>query len=135
MLDPRAARLADQLIPAAEGRPAASEADPQGKWLGRALAARPDLADAWERALAVSDARALEEADSEAFTALTAIVAGAYYMNPKGRKRIGYPGPKTSPPLPDEADYYVESLLPDLPPPPAPGAPPAARPAAPAPGA
>jgi hypothetical protein len=35
--------LADILIPATATMPSASEADPRGKWLGKALAARPDL--------------------------------------------------------------------------------------------
>jgi choline dehydrogenase-like flavoprotein len=115
MLDARVARLADELIPAREGLPSAGDADPQGKWLARALAARPDLEAPWERGLEASDARHLEAQDPEAFAALTTIIAGAYYMNVKVRKRIGYPGQKATPPFPDEADYYIEGLLPDLP--------------------
>jgi choline dehydrogenase-like flavoprotein len=109
---PGYATLADELIPAAGDMPSASEADPTGKWLGRALAARPDLRAAFERALdGELDARALRDADPEAFTALTTLVSGAYYMNLKVRKRIGYPGQKHDPPFPDEADYYLEGLL------------------------
>ena len=119
MLDARVARLADELIPAGDGLPAASEADPQGKWLARALAARPDLMAAYERALDAPGAAELERADPEAFAALSTIVAGAYTMNVKVRKRIGYPGQKPTPPFPDEADYYIEGLLPELPPAPA----------------
>jgi choline dehydrogenase-like flavoprotein len=120
MLDARVARLADELIPAGDGLPSASEADPSGKWLARALAARPDLVPAFERALDAAGARALEAEDPEAFVALTTIVAGAYTMNVKVRKRIGYPGQKPTPPFPDEADYYIEGLLPELPPAPEP---------------
>ncbi|HVD66402.1 MAG TPA: hypothetical protein VNB65_05835 [Gaiellaceae bacterium] len=40
MFDARVAKLADELIPAGVGLPAAAEADPEGKWLARALAAR-----------------------------------------------------------------------------------------------
>jgi choline dehydrogenase-like flavoprotein len=107
MPDPRLAALADALVPGA------AEADATGKWTERALAARPDLAPAFERALAFGDVRTLREADPEAFAALAEIVSGAYYMNVKVRKRIGYPGQKSSLPFPDEAEYYLEGLLPD----------------------
>jgi hypothetical protein len=106
------AALADELIPAAGDMPAASEADATGKWLDRALTARADLRPAFERALeGDGDARALHNADPEAFAALATLVCGAYYMNLKVRKRIGYPGQKHAPPYPDEADYYLEGLL------------------------
>jgi choline dehydrogenase-like flavoprotein len=113
MPDPRLAALADALIPAAGELPSASGADPSGKWLDRALAARPDLASAFERALDADDLETLAEADPEAFEALAVLVSGAYYMNLKVRKRIGYPGQKSSPPYPDEADYYLDGLLPE----------------------
>jgi choline dehydrogenase-like flavoprotein len=113
MPDPRLARLADALIPARDGLPSASEADPNGKWIERALAARPDLAPAFERALGALDVRRLREDDAEAFAALAELVSGAYYMNVKVRKRIGYPGQKSNPPFPDEAEYYLEGLLPE----------------------
>jgi choline dehydrogenase-like flavoprotein len=113
MPDSRLPPLADALIPPAGGIPSASEADPTGKWAERALAARPDLAAAFERALAAADVGSLQRDDSEAFAALAEIVSGAYYMNVKVRKRIGYPGQKSNPPFPDEADYYLEGLLPE----------------------
>src|SRR3954447_2029156 len=67
MLDARFARLAGELIPTRDGLPSASEADPQGKWLARALAARPDLVPAYQRALGAPEARGLERSDPEAF--------------------------------------------------------------------
>jgi choline dehydrogenase-like flavoprotein len=112
MLDPRLAALADALIPETEGLPSAGEADATGKWTERALAARPDLVPAFERALEATDAQRLADADPEAFAALAEIVSGAYYMNLKVRKRIAYPGQKSNPPFPDEAEYYLEGLLP-----------------------
>jgi hypothetical protein len=36
-------RLADQLIPAEDGMPSATEAGATGRWLDAVLAARPDL--------------------------------------------------------------------------------------------
>jgi choline dehydrogenase-like flavoprotein len=115
--------LADVLIPASDAMPAASETDPTGRWLDRALGARPELRPGLERALAAeADARRLEAEDPDAFDALATLASGAYYMNVKVRKRIGYPGQKATPPFPDEAEYYLDGLL-DLP-----GQPPAAEP-------
>lgn len=106
------AALADELIPAADGMPSASEVNAHEKWLDRALAARPELAAPLERALAHgADARRLREEDPEAFAALADLASGAYFMHPKVRKRIGYPGQKATPPFPDEAEYYLEGLL------------------------
>jgi choline dehydrogenase-like flavoprotein len=113
MLDPRLAALADALIPAGGGMPSASEADGTGKWIDRALAARPDLAPSFERALEADGVDQLQRDDPEAFAALAELVSGAYYMNVKVRKRIGYPGQKSNPPFPDEADFYLEGLLPE----------------------
>ncbi len=113
MPDPRLPALADALIPAAGEMPSASEADPSGKWIERALAARTDLAPQFERALGTRDVETLQEEDPEAFAALAELVSGAYYMNLKIRKRIGYPGQKSTPPYPDEAEYYLEGLLPE----------------------
>jgi choline dehydrogenase-like flavoprotein len=113
MPDPRLPPLADALIPAVDGMPSASEADATGKWTERALAARPDLAADFERALEAADAESLQQDDPGAFAALGEIVSGAYYMNVKVRRRIGYPGQKSNPPFPDEADFYLEGLLPE----------------------
>jgi choline dehydrogenase-like flavoprotein len=109
---PVLAALADELIPATDDLPSASAADPTGKWLERALAARPDLRPAYERALTqAADVRRLYADDRDAFDALAKLVSGAYYMNLKIRKRIGYPGQKANPPFPDEAEFYLEGLL------------------------
>jgi choline dehydrogenase-like flavoprotein len=108
----RLGELADELIPAADGMPAASEADPTGKWLARALAARPELEPAVERVLGAGlEPRRLHDDDPVGFAALSILVSGAYYMNLKVRKRIGYPGQKRNPAYPDEAEYYLEGLL------------------------
>ncbi len=107
MPDPRLGALAEALIPGA------AEADPAGKWADRALAARPDLGPALARALMFEEPAKLHDEDPEAFAALAEIVSGAYYMNVKVRKQIGYPGQKSSPPYPDEAEYYLEGLLPE----------------------
>jgi hypothetical protein len=65
----------------------------------RALGFRPDLREAFERALTVDMKNGPEPAlemlnagDNPAFSALTTIVIATYYMNPKVRESIGYPG-------------------------------------------
>lgn len=112
------AALGDELIPAADGRPAWSEADPNGKWLDRALAARPDLLPSLHQTLEsaagrdpADEARRLHAEEPDAFKALAAIVSGSYYMNLKVRKRIGFPGQGKRPPFPDEADYDLRDGL------------------------
>ena len=112
------AALADVLIPAAREMPSAREADPSGKWLDRALEARPDLVSELHRVLGEARAQDPAEAverlhgdDPTGLVALTTIVSGAYYMNVKVRKRLGYPGQKQSPAFPDEADYYLDGGL------------------------
>ncbi len=112
------AGLADVLIPAADGQLSASEADPNGKWLARALAARPDLGEALARVLdeaagrdPAAEARRLHADDPEGFAALSKIVSGSYFMNLKVRKRIRFPGQGKRPPFSDEADYDLRDGL------------------------
>jgi choline dehydrogenase-like flavoprotein len=112
------AALADVLIPATEAMPSASAAGAHEKWLDRALAARPelapvlsDIAGAARARDPAEEVRRLHEEEPRAFDALALAVSGAYYMNLKVRKRIGYPGQKSNPPFPDEADYYLEGGL------------------------
>src|SRR3989304_6982823 len=103
------AGLADVLIPAAGKMPSASEADREGKWLGKALDARPDLLPELER---VPDAaagrdpeqevRRLHDEEPDAFKALATMASGSYYMNIKVRKRIGFPGHGDRPPVPPQ---------------------------------
>ena len=108
------AGLADALIPAAAGMPAASETGVTGKWLDRVLGARPDLEPELARVLAgaegsepADEIRRLERDDRAGFEILALVVVSAYYLNPKVRRLIGYPGQKATPPFPDESDYYL----------------------------
>jgi choline dehydrogenase-like flavoprotein len=110
--------LGDVLVPATDGMPAASEADPKGKWLDRALAARPDLHETLTAVLdraagedPEAEARRLHAEEPEGFSAVAQIVTGAYYMNLKIRKRIGYPGQGNRKPFEDEADYDLRDGL------------------------
>ena len=108
------AALADVLIPAAEGMPAASEVDVQGAMLDRILGLRPDLADAFRRGLAAAAgkppanaAEALNRDDAEALGAIGIVTSAGYYMTPAVRELIGYPGQVQRPADVDETPEYV----------------------------
>jgi hypothetical protein len=112
------AALADTLIPATETMPAASEVQVHGKWIDNALAARPDLLEPLrtllDQAAGVTPADAIAKFSTgtpEAFEHVLLLITCSYYMNPKVRKRLRYPGQKASPPYPDEADYYLRDSL------------------------
>lgn len=112
------AGLADVLVPAVDGMPAASEAGVTGKWLDRVLGVRPDLEPLLARVLAgaegaepAGEIRRLEREDPAALELLALVVVSAYYLNPKVRRLIGYPGQKATPPFPDESDYYLRDGL------------------------
>jgi hypothetical protein len=114
----RLAALADTLLPAAHGMPAASEVGVAGPQLDRVLATRPDLVAPLARALSVAapggpaaSLRALEAADPEAHQALVLAVAGGYYLHEEVRRRIGYPGQLRKPPPEGEPEYVREGLL------------------------
>ncbi len=113
------AGLADVLIPAGEGAPSASEAGVAGAWLAEVLRLRPDLADPLAAILvgaggaepAAAVARLQAEQPAE-FGALTAVVAGAYFLNPDVCRAIGYPGQQRRPIVPeDPPDYERDGLL------------------------
>ncbi len=108
------AALADVLIPAAEGMPAASTVDVHGATLDRILGLRPDLVEAFRRGLAASAgkppadaAEALNRDDAEALGAVSIVASAGYYMTPAVRELIGYPGQEKRPADPDETPEYV----------------------------
>lgn len=114
-LHTRLLKVADILIPASATMPGLGTVDPNGEWLGRAAAARPDLL---ERVPAVLEglnsevdlAAALQRLfveDRSNFDTLATLVAGAYFMTPEVRSRIGYPGPGRHPATTEEV---VEDL-------------------------
>lgn len=112
------AALADVLVPEAEGMPAASRVDVQGKWVDRVLRVRTDLGPDLVRVLGeargrdpVAEVARLQQEDADGFAVLALAVTGAYYLNPRIRKLIGYPGQKPNPPYPDEAEYYLRDGL------------------------
>ena len=93
------AAIADILIPDAEGMPAASAVGVHEEVLDRILGLRPDLKEAFNRGIAFArgkDARvaaeALNQQDAQALTAIGLIASAGYYMSPRVRDLIGYPG-------------------------------------------
>lgn len=112
------AGLADVLLPGEEGMPSPSEIGVEGRWLDRALRARPDLEPELGRVLAAADgqdpAREIERLyrdDRAGFDVLALLASGAYFMSPKVRKRIGYPGQPANPLYPDEADWDLRGAI------------------------
>lgn len=98
------ARLADVLIPAADGMPSASEAGVAGAFLDEVLRSRPDLTEGLVRichAAADEDAGAaiarLQAEGGADFAVLATVVPGGYFMSPQIRARIGYPGQQAVP--------------------------------------
>lgn len=109
------AAIADFLIPNAEGMPSASEAGVHGPILDRVLSLRPDVSEAFYRGLLKSVGRsgadaasALNSDDPEAFGAISLAASAAYFMLPRIRELIGYPGQESRPdPDPDATPPYV----------------------------
>jgi hypothetical protein len=103
------AAVADDLIPAADGMPAASAVGVHAELLDRVLAARPDLHAGLTRALAVLRT---DPTDAAARGKVAYVVAGAYYLSPQVRERLGY---ATADPVPVRADafpaYVADGLL------------------------
>lgn len=110
--------LADVLVPAAEGMPAFSTVCTPAE-IAKCLSIRQDVVGDLQRALA-SESLGLDpyatlvrlaSDDASAFIALGLIVVSAYYMSPRVRELIGYPGQESLPIRPGEADYYLRDGL------------------------
>lgn len=92
-------QLAVILIPAHGKMPAASAVGAHQSLLDDVLKHRPDIRDDLLRALAAAHGREPRAAandllrkDAAAFNALGLAVSGAYYMSPRVRELLGYPG-------------------------------------------
>jgi hypothetical protein len=112
------AALADVLIPAGDGMPAASEAGVASALLDEVLAARPDLAEPLARvleAVAGDDPGAtlarLQAEDDAEFDLLATVVAGAYFLSPDVCRRLGYPGHRPLPVDQQPPDEELEALV------------------------
>jgi hypothetical protein len=111
----RLAGLVDRLIPGGAGLPAASAVDVHEAWIDRVLTARPDLAPVVESVLAEpGDGQELldrvKAERPEEFGHFAYAVAGAYLINPRIRRLLGYPAaaPARNPAMEDEAEAYLE---------------------------
>ena len=111
--------IADVLIPQTDTMPALRAADPDGEWLQRACRARADLLDELGRIL-----DELTDADLSAvlvsmhaeqrahFDVVATFVAGSYYMIPRVRELLGYPGQVRAPaPLELAADELSDEIF------------------------
>jgi hypothetical protein len=103
--------LADQLIPAEDGMPSASEAGATGRWLEAVLAARPDLRAPLERLDPAASIETLPERDPAGWTALSSAVVAAYFFNPEVCERIGYQGQRALPLGPPDHEELLESVV------------------------
>jgi choline dehydrogenase-like flavoprotein len=103
------AALADELIPAADGMPSATDVGVHDHLLDRVVAARPDLHPGLVASLA---ALQLDPGDAAARAKVAYVVAGAYYLSPLVRELLQY---QTTDPAPVRADafpaYIAEGLL------------------------
>ncbi|HEX9561447.1 MAG TPA: hypothetical protein VGA76_09465, partial [Candidatus Dormibacteraeota bacterium] len=98
------AAVADVLIPKGDGMPSATEAGVAGRWLDEVLQLRPDfgppLAAVLDKMKGLDPTAAVtrERADDPAgFGVLAEVVAGGYFLNPRVRSAIGYPGQQSVP--------------------------------------
>jgi hypothetical protein len=109
------AGIADILIPEAEGMPSASAVGVhEAQYLDRILGLRPDLAEAFFRGIQSAQGREprpaaekLHASDESALGAIGLIASSAYYMSPRVRELIGYPGQTSRPFDPDETPEYL----------------------------
>jgi hypothetical protein len=96
----RLARVADGLIPEADGMPAPSSLDIGGRQLDVVIGSRPDLADDLCRTLEAADGvgdpigwlDALRAEDVAGYESLVTVVIAGYYMHPEVKRLLGYPG-------------------------------------------
>jgi len=111
------AGLADVLIPAGDGFPSASQAGVAAEGLDQVISFQPGIAaglmSVLENSKALPPAEAvadLQKNDPAVFGVLAELVAGAYFLNPLVRARLGYTGQGPRP-IDPHADYLDDGLL------------------------
>ncbi|MCL6548460.1 MAG: hypothetical protein K6T30_06090 [Alicyclobacillus sp.] len=117
------AGVADAMIPSWGGMPSATEAEVLTVWADEVLKLRQDLREPLFRAIRIlKEAELLtpperlghlQQEDPEAFNALGVTLAGAYFLNPAVREKIGYPGqrPRVNYEAEEVPDYVRDGLL------------------------
>lgn len=105
--------IADFLIPAHGKMPKFSDVCSYAD-VEKSLDFRIDLKEGFARGItadlpagAEKQLEALNKEDSEAFTAVTTITIATYYMNPKVRELIGYPGQESVSYDPQATQVYL----------------------------
>ena len=108
------ATLADYLIPEYNGKPSASSVGTHLEMLDEVMRIRPDLEEAFRRAVEFCDGKDISEAlntlardDAPAFGALTTVATGGYMMTDEARAAVGYPGQEAAPFDVDETPEYM----------------------------
>ncbi|MHA1159104.1 MAG: hypothetical protein ACTSP2_10240, partial [Alphaproteobacteria bacterium] len=98
------AAIADVLIPESEGMPSASQVAVHDAAIDRVLDLRRDLQEPTLRGLhapagdtAKQTVEALNRSDPAALKAIGEAAKAAYYMEPKVRELLGYPGQQSRP--------------------------------------
>jgi len=111
------AALSDVLIPAGDGFPSASQAGIAAEGLDQVISFQPGIAAGLMNVLEKSKARPpaevvaeLQKNDPAAFGVLAELVAGAYFLNPLVRARLGYTGQGPHP-IDPHPDYLDGGLL------------------------
>jgi len=111
------AALADVLIPAGDGFPSASQAGVAAEGLDQVISFQPGIAAGLMSVLEKSKARPpaevvvdLQRNEPAAFGVLAEFVAGAYFLNPLVRARLGYAG-QGPVPISPHPDYLDDGLL------------------------
>jgi len=111
------AALADLLIPAGDGFPAASAAGVAGSGLDQVLSFRPDLAPGLKKLLAAADGHppaefvsGLKANDPAGLGLLTELAPAAYFLNPDVRAKLNYHG-QSPRPIDPRPDYLDDGLL------------------------
>ncbi len=117
----RLADIADELIPAAEGMPSASQVGVAQQQLEVVFASRPDLVEPLQRVLAVSFGgsaveflEALAQTDPPGHEALVLTILGGYYTSEHVAGLLGYPGQGATVVVPDVYPWYVDEGLLDV---------------------
>ena len=112
------ASLADVLVAEGHGMPAASQVGVAGDLLDRCLDAAPALAapllallgEAPADEAAAAFVRRLAADRPDDFAVLSTAVVGAYYLSPRVRELIGYPGQEPSPLTVAAEPEYLDML-------------------------
>lgn len=95
----RLRRIAGALVPGGHGMPSADDIGLCDRPIDRALTSRPDLVAPLSEAIdrlpnepGADDLAALERTEPELFESLLQAVLGAYYLDPRIKDALGYPG-------------------------------------------